>query len=128
MSVLIGKIWVSNDCGDFGFIDFSGNIIWLIKICFIYFGYFVIEIVNNEEYIYWVYNENKFVKRDDKKEYGIVFWELISILILDENICNFFFVGKVMGDDVKVIKYDKDWNKVCDIYKYRENRVNRNFF
>uniref|UniRef100_A0A8W8INX6 Tripartite motif-containing protein 2 n=1 Tax=Magallana gigas TaxID=29159 RepID=A0A8W8INX6_MAGGI len=123
-----GKIWASNDRGDLGLIDSSGNTIRSTKTCSTYSGHFAIETVNNEEHIYWVHNENKLVKRDDKKEHGTASWEPISILISDENTCNFFFVGKAMGDDAKVTKYDKDWNKVCDIHKHRENRANRNFF
>lgn len=128
LSASTGKIWASNDRGDLGLIDSSGNTIRSTKTCSTYSGHFAIETVNNEEHIYWVHNENKLVKRDDKKEHGTASWEPISILISDENTCNFFFVGKAMGDDAKVTKYDKDWNKVCDIHKHRENRANRNFF
>lgn len=65
---MIGKIWVSNDCGKVGVINFSGNDKRLIEMCFIYFGYFILVIVDDkeEEYIYWVYNEKSVVKRDDK--------------------------------------------------------------
>lgn len=67
----MGDIWVSNDCGNVGFIDYSGNGKRLIKICFIYFGYFVLVFIDNEEYIYWVYNEEKNIGIDSKDEFVV---------------------------------------------------------
>lgn len=89
-------------------------------------------IFNNEEYIYWVYNEKKWcVKKDSKNEYEkeIGEWELISIFFLNEE--ELFYVGKVINNDVKIIRYEykKNWRKKDDIYIYRvEKEKNINLF
>lgn len=127
-SILTDNIWASSDRGDVRLIDSSGNTVRSTRTCSTYSGHFAIETVNNEEHIYWVHIEKRLVKRDDKNEHETATWEPISILISDENTCNFFFVGKAMNDDAKVTKYDKDWKKVDDIHKHKENRKNRNLF
>lgn len=82
----IGVIWVSNDSGKVGVIDFSGKDKRLIEIFFIYFGYFILVIVYDEksEDIYWVYKKKKVVIKNEKFEYEIYIgkWILISIFFL----------------------------------------------
>lgn len=99
----------------------------MIEICFIFFGYFILVIVDKEgEYIYWGYNEKMFVKRDGKIENEIEIGkcELISIFFLDKE--KLFYVGKVIEIDVKILIYNMNWKKEDDIY--RNEVENRNFF
>lgn len=126
-----GDIWASNDRGTVGLIDRSGNNKRSIETCSTYSGHFApVTVDDKKEHIYWVHNEKKFVKRDDKNESetGTYKWIPISIIFSAEEIL--FYVGKVKDNDAKITRYNKDWDKQDDIHKHIciENGKNENLF
>lgn len=124
-----GDIWASNDRGKVGLIDTSGNNERSIETCSTYSGHFTIATVDKEEHIYWVHNEKKFVKRDDKETYEINTgkWAPISILFSAEEML--FYVGIVKDNDAKITRYNTDWTKKDDIHRYKaEKEETRNLF
>lgn len=115
-----GDIWASNDRGKVGFIDPSGKDKRSIETCSTYSGHFTLATVDDEkgEHIYWVHNEEKVVKRDDKieNETHTGKWEPISIIYSAED--KLFHVGVVKNNDAKIIRYDTNWTEKDDIHRY----------
>lgn len=119
-------IWASNDRGTLGLFDSSGNKKRSIATCSTSSGHFTLATVDKErEHIYWVHNEEMFVKRDDKSENETKTgkWEPISIFFSDKE--KLFYVGKVIDIDAKISIYKMNWKK-DDIH--RNEAENRNFF
>lgn len=110
-----GAIWASNDRGKVGRIDRDKR---SIETCPTYTGHFTLATVDGEksEHIYWVHNEKKVVKRDDKTETHTEKWTPISIFFSDED--KFFYVGVVKNNDAKIIRYDTNWTEKDNIHRY----------
>lgn len=126
-----GDIWASNDRGKVGLIDPSGYDKRSIKTCSTYSAHFTPATVDDEkdEHIYWVHNEEKFVKRDDKTEYEISTgkWAPISIFFSAED--KLFHVGIVKNNDAKITRYDTKWKEKDDIHRYKaEGNESKTFF
>lgn len=126
-----GNIWASNDRGKVGFIDPSGDDKRSIETCSTYSGHFTIATVDDEEgeHIYWVHNEKKVVKRDDKiaPETYTGKWAPISIFFSAED--KLFHVGIVKDNDAKITRYYTNWTEKDDIHRYRaEEKESKNIF
>lgn len=126
-----GDIWASNDRGKVGRIDPSGNNERLIETCSTYTGHFAPATVDDKEgeRIYWVHNEKRAIKRDDKIECetNTGDWEPISILFSAKEAL--FYVGLVMHNDAKITRYNTDWSTKDDIHRYKaEKEESRNLF
>uniref|UniRef100_A0A8W8IN84 Tripartite motif-containing protein 2 n=1 Tax=Magallana gigas TaxID=29159 RepID=A0A8W8IN84_MAGGI len=120
-----GDIWASNDRGKVGFIDPSGIDKTLIETCSTCTGHFTRATVDDEEgeHIYWVHNEEKFVKRDDKIETRTGIWEPISIIYSADD--KLFHVGLVKDNDAKITRYYTNWTEKDDIHR---NTAEENIF
>lgn len=123
-----GAIWASNDRGKVGCIDKDKR---SIETCSTYTGHFTLATVDGEkaEHIYWVHNEKKVVKRDDKTETKTEKWTPISIFFSAED--KLFYVGIVKNNDAKITKYDPDadWTEKDDIHRYNaEGNESKNLF
>nr|XP_034329647.1 uncharacterized protein LOC117690230 isoform X1 [Crassostrea gigas] len=116
-----GDIWASNDRGKVGRIDPSGYDKRSIETFSTYSAHFTLATVDDEEgeHIYWVHNEKKFVKRDDKiyHETPTGNWAPISIFFSAEE--KLFYVGIVKDDDAKITRYCTKWTEKDDIHKYK---------
>lgn len=112
-----GDIWASNDRGKVGFIDPSGKDKRLIETCSTYTGHFTRATVDDEEgeHIYWVHNEEKFVKRDDEIKKYTSDWEPISIIYSADD--KLFHVGLVTNTDAKITRFNTDWKEKDDIHR-----------
>lgn len=116
-----GDIWASNDRGNVGLIDHSGNGKRLIKTCPTYSGHFALASIDNEEHIYWVHNEEKNIGTDSKDEPVAQTgdWEPISIFYSTKE--QMFYVGKVMQNDAKITRYNNYMVKKNDIHYIRKH-------
>lgn len=126
-----GDIWASNDRGKVGRIDPSGKDKSSIETCSTYTGHFTLATVDDEkgEHIYWVHNEEKVVKRDDKIEHETHTgkWEPISIIYSAED--KLFHVGIVKNNDAKITRYNTNWTEKDDIHRYEaEGKESKNLF
>lgn len=126
-----GDIWASNDRGKVGRIDPSDIDKRSIETCPTYTGHFTLATVDDKEgeHIYWVHNEEKVVKRDDKieNETHTGNWAPISIFFSAEE--KLFYVGVVKNNDAKIIRFNTDWKEKDDIHRYKaEERESKNIF
>lgn len=129
-------IWASNNRGELGKFDHSGNnsLSTLVQTCSTQYGHFTVETVGENEHIIFSVdiNERKIVKKAvpsktdfkaNANTYYTGHWEPISIYFSDKT--KIMYVGKVMHNEAKITRYDKNLIKINDILTYEENTISK---